>query len=134
MSGQGTTTVNFGAFPGSSDTTVAVTGQAGILAGSLVEAWMYPTATADHTADEHWVETIQVVAGNIVAGTGFTIYARNMNQINEPVTTPIHNTSVVTSTGSTAIAIKTAQPGQVAYGGGIGTLLYGQFTVAWCWN
>jgi hypothetical protein len=53
---------------------VAVTGQAGIVAGSLVEAWLRLEATADHSADEHRVEEIEVAAGNIVAGTGFTVY------------------------------------------------------------
>jgi hypothetical protein len=74
MATQGTTTINFGAFPGSTDTSVAVTGQAGIVAGSLVEAWVRMEATADHNADEHMVDPPRVIAGNIVAGTGFTIY------------------------------------------------------------
>lgn len=73
---QGTATLNFGAFPGSSDTSVAVTGQAGILAGSIVRAWIFPAATADHSADEHFAEGLYIVAGSIVAGTGFTIYGR----------------------------------------------------------
>lgn len=71
----GTATIDFGAFPGATDTSLAITGQAAIVAGSLVEAWVRPVATADHSADEHWVEAPAVVAGNIVAGTGFTIYA-----------------------------------------------------------
>jgi hypothetical protein len=71
----GTATIDFGAFPGKTDTSVTVTGQTGILNTSLVEAWIFPSATADHSADEHWVEDIVIVAGNIVAGTGFTIYA-----------------------------------------------------------
>ena len=75
MGAQNTTTIDFGAFPGKTDATVAVTGQASILAGSLVEAWIFPTATADHSADEHWVDPPIVIAGNVVAGTGFTIYA-----------------------------------------------------------
>jgi hypothetical protein len=133
MGATGTTTVNFGTFPGSSDTSTTVTGQATIASGSFVEAWITPTATADHTADEHWVETIKVVAGNVVAGTGFTIYARNDNHLTEPVTLPVGANSVVTSTGSTAIAVKNAQPGNVAYGGGRGTMLYGLFTVSWVW-
>ena len=77
MGATGTSEVDFGAFPGASDTSVAVTGQTGIASGSLVEAWIRPVASADHTADEHWVENIKIVAGNIVAGTGFTIYALN---------------------------------------------------------
>lgn len=70
----GTATLDFGAFPGKSDTSVAVTGQTTIAAGSLVEAWIRPVATADHSADEHLVEPPRLVAGNIVAATGFTIY------------------------------------------------------------
>jgi len=88
MSASGTTTVDFGAFPGKSDTSVAVTGQTGIVAGSLVGAWLRPVATADHTADEHLVETLRIEAGAIVAGTGFTIYAVNTNQIADPKASP----------------------------------------------
>lgn len=84
MGATGIVTLNFGAFPGASDTTLNVTGQGGIVSGSLVEAWLRPEATADHSADEHIIETIKVVAGNITAGVGFTIYAVNTNQINEP--------------------------------------------------
>jgi hypothetical protein len=111
---QGTATLNFGAFPGGSDASVAVTGQAAILAGSLVEAWLFPTATADHTADEHWVETIKVSAGNVVAGTGFTIYGINTNQITEPL-------DFLSNTLQKSV-------------GGTGTLIYGQWTIAWVWN
>lgn len=75
MGAQGTTSLTFGASPGGTDASVTVTGQASILAGSLVEAWIYPTSTADHTADEHLVEDILIYAGNVVASTGFTIYA-----------------------------------------------------------
>ena len=80
MSTQGTTSLNFGTFPGNTDTSVAVTGQTAILSGSLVEAWILPKATTEHTADEHWMENIQVTAGNIVAGTGFTIYALTLDK------------------------------------------------------
>jgi hypothetical protein len=74
MASQGTTTIDFGSFPGKTDATVVVTGQAGITGTSLVEAWIYPTATADHNVDEHLVDPPRVVAGKIVADTGFTIY------------------------------------------------------------
>jgi hypothetical protein len=112
MGAQGTTTLNFGVFPGASDASVTVTGQAGIVAGSLVEAWLLPAATADHTADEHNVETLKVIAGNIIAGTGFTIFGMNTNQINEPVLFPTARNS----------------------SGGIGTRVYGAWNVAWVWN
>lgn len=81
MGAQGTAVLDFGAFPGQSDAAVVVTGQAGIVAGSLVEAWIRPVVSADHSADEHLVETLKVVAGNIVAGTGFTIYGLNTSQL-----------------------------------------------------
>lgn len=72
----GIATLDFGAFPGSTDTTLVVTGQTGMVADSPVEAYVAPAATVEHTADEHWVEALKVSAGNVVAGTGFTIYAR----------------------------------------------------------
>jgi hypothetical protein len=112
MSAQGTTTVNFGAFPGSTDTTVVITGQAGILSTSLVEAWIFPVATADHSADEHWVEKIRVAAGNIVTATGFTIYARDDNQLYEAA--PMQGRGVMFP--------------------GSSPVIYGLWTVAWVWN
>ena len=83
MGASGTATLNFGAFPGASDASVAVTGQAGILSGSLVEAWIRPIATADHSADEHMIESFRVFAGNISVGTGFTIYGFNTSEITD---------------------------------------------------
>lgn len=127
MGAQGTTTVDFGAFPGKSDTSVAVA-QPAIGAGSLVEAWLYPVATADHTADEHLVETITVRAGNVVAGVGFTIYAMNYSQVNEPLL-PFKGVTTGLA-GSLSAPQGFQQPTQ----GGSGTRIYGQWTVAWCWN
>jgi hypothetical protein len=120
MGAQGTTTINFGAFPGASDTSVAVA-SAAILAGSLVEAWIFPVATADHTVDEHMVETLKVFAANIVAGVGFTIYGFNTSEIFEPLE----------SMGTTFLVNRALQAAKF---GGRGTRLYGQFTVAWVWN
>jgi hypothetical protein len=75
MPGQGQATLNFGAATGgTSYATAAVTGQAAILAGSQVEAWKRLVATADHSADEHRIESLVLTAGAIVAGVGFTIY------------------------------------------------------------
>ena len=133
MATTGTASLDFGAFPGSSHTSVAVTGQAGILSGSFVEAWILPAATADHTADEHVVESLKVMAGNIVAGTGFTIYGVNTSQINEPVTYPVGENSVYNA-NATTIGVKTAHPAAISYGGGQGTRLYGIWNIAWVWN
>lgn len=73
MASQGTTTVDFGT--GKTDVTTTVTGQSAISTSNLVEAWISPVATASNTADNHWVEDLHVMAGNIVNATGFTIYA-----------------------------------------------------------
>jgi hypothetical protein len=83
MSASGTATLDFGAFPGKTDASVAVTGQAGIVAGSLVGAWIRPTDTADHTADEHRIEALSITANTIVAGTGFTIYGMSASQFGQ---------------------------------------------------
>lgn len=72
----GTATIDFGSFPGATDTSLAVTGQSTILSTSAVDAYVSPATTVEHTADEHWVEALSVAAGNIVVSTGFTIYAR----------------------------------------------------------
>lgn len=109
----GTTNIDFGAFPGASDASVAVTGQAGILAGSLVEAWLRPVDTADHLADEHWVDGPKVVAGNIVAGLGFTIYGT------APASVPVTDQQI----GRGRLSPDNNHP-----------RCYGLWTVAWVWN
>lgn len=71
----GRTVVNFGAGQGMAET--VITGLGSILAASsVVRAWLIAEATADHSVDEHRVEQIDVLAGNIVDGVGFSIYAR----------------------------------------------------------
>jgi len=69
---QGTTTVNFGAFPGKSDASVTVTGITG--SPTLGEAWIVPTATADHSADEHLLAAPRVYAA-VPSGGSMTITA-----------------------------------------------------------
>lgn len=101
----GTAEVDFGAFPGSTDCSLAVIGQAGIIAGSKVFAGLRLVASADHSADEHLVEAIQILVGNIVAGTGFTIYARDGNMLREQ--DPVLS--------------------------GIGPRIYGKWEVSWVW-
>lgn len=118
MATQGTATLDFGAFPGASDASVAVTGQAGIGSSSLVEAWIFPSATADHSADEHIVETLRVFAGNVVAGTGFTIYGVNTSQLNEPLE---------------ILGGRSPSAGSLGRGGQ-GTRIYGTWNIAWVWN
>lgn len=133
MGAQGTTTIDFGAYPGSSDATATVTGQASILSGSLCEAWLWPIDSVDHLADEHMVETIKVYAHNVIAGTGFTIRAFNTSQLNEPIE-PNPGANTLHQVSATTINNKNAQPAYKAYGGGIGTRIYGVWNVAWVWN
>jgi hypothetical protein len=107
---KGTATLDFGAFPGKSDASVTVTGQTTIVAESLVEAWIRLEATADHTVDEHLVDPPVISAGNIVAGTGFTIYGVARDGISVPnSTSPDHLQK-----------IESPRP-------------YGQWKIAWAW-
>jgi len=115
MGATGTATINFGAFPGSGDASVAVTGQTAILAGSLVEAWVYPTATSDHSVDEHLIDPPRVIAGNVSAGVGFTIYGFPRNDP-KPQDQTLWN-EVPQNDTSEKLDIP-----------------YGQWTVAWVWN
>jgi len=102
-----------------------------------VEAWIRPVDTADHLADEHMVETLKVFAHTIVPGTGFTISGFNTSQVNEGLNVgygparggagAVPNTA---ATSGAANRIDNQLPGQ----GGIGTRIYGQWTVAWVWN
>lgn len=80
MAATGTSIIDFGAFPGASDASLVVTGQTGILTSSVVEVWINPVASVDHSADEHLVETLGVSYSAIVANTGFTLRAFNTNQ------------------------------------------------------
>ncbi len=111
MGAQGQTTINFGSFPGTTDTTVVITGQNSISATSLVEAWIQATTTSDHSVDEHWIDFPLVTAGNIVAGTGFTIYG-------------IVNSKVDANDADSLPYKRNAGNNRS----------YGQWTVNWVWN
>lgn len=128
MGAQSTAELDFGAFPGASDASVTVTGQASILASSLVEAWIYPKDTTDHSADEHMLESIKVFAHTISAGNGFTITGINTSQINEPL--EAIKGKQTTTTG----VLQAAQGNQQQFAGGKGTRIYGKWTVGWVWN
>jgi hypothetical protein len=76
MGAQGTATLDFGATP-AEEASVAVTGQAAIVAGSHVEAFFMQETSADNGTDEHAeaAALCPLVVSDIVAGTGFTIRA-----------------------------------------------------------
>lgn len=120
--------VDFGAFPGASDASATVTGQASITTGSTLQAWIYAKATPEHSADEHRIETISANAGDIVAATGFTVWAQNTSQLNEPLE-PIQTGGRIATKAATS-AFGNSAPSL----GGQGTRLYGRYTVAWRWS
>ena len=128
----GVSTIDFGAFPGVSDISLTVA-QASMISTSRVLVALNPIATADHSADEHVVENLLVFAGNVSAGVGFTIYARNGSMLAEPVEMAPGATTFFQATATT-VGVKTAQPGKKAYGGGAQPLIYGQWSVVWSWT
>jgi hypothetical protein len=70
----GTATIDFGG--GSQVGQVAVTGQSAILSTSNVEAYLMASdSTADNADYNHRIVPMRLRCGNLVAGTGFTIYA-----------------------------------------------------------
>lgn len=73
----GTAIVDFGT--GNSAAFVTVTGCAGITAGAPVRAWKMADTSDDHNADEHRIEEIDLLCGDVVAGQGFTIWATARN-------------------------------------------------------
>jgi len=80
-SAQGVATLNFGAYPGTNEASVAVTGQATISATSKAEAYiMGDDTTVDHDAADHryGAALIGLSCGTPTASTGFTIYGRSV--------------------------------------------------------
>lgn len=124
MGASGQTTLDFGAFPGVSDASVAVTGQAAIIAGSLVEAWIFPAVTTDHSADEHLAESFRVMAGNIAVGTGFTIYGMGTGPVYS-----LPSPDVVTDARTPGKGSQFTAPDA----GGILNLIYGKWNIGWVW-
>jgi hypothetical protein len=83
-SATGTATLNFGAYPGSNEASVAVTGQTSILSTSKADAFvMAGDTSADHTASDHrYLELFaNLTCGTPTAGTGFTIHARSAEKL-----------------------------------------------------
>lgn len=76
--------IDFGAFPGSNESSVAVTGQTAILNTSSVEAFlMADDTTTDHTASDHkWIAAlVGLTCTTPTTGVGFTIHARCIEKL-----------------------------------------------------
>lgn len=80
--GQGTATLNFGAFPGSNEASVAFS-DASIGASSKVEAYFMGADTAGtHTAADHRYAGLFIDLTAVPsAGVGGTIYARSQHRM-----------------------------------------------------
>lgn len=80
--GQGTATIDFGAFPGSNEASEVVV-SSGITADSKAEAYiMGDDTTTDHTASDHRYAAALMGLTCGTPGTGsFTIYARSTEKL-----------------------------------------------------
>jgi hypothetical protein len=80
----GTATINFGSAPGTNIASLVITGQAAIGASSNIKVWFQGGSTADFNEYEHLFilpGSVSLVAGTIVNGVGFTIYATTQLRI-----------------------------------------------------
>jgi hypothetical protein len=80
----GTATINFGSAPGTNIASVVVTGQGAIGASSRIKVWFQGGSTADFNEYEHLFilpGSVSLMAGTIVNGVGFTIYATTQLRI-----------------------------------------------------
>lgn len=82
-SGTGTATLDFGAFPGANEASVVVTGIATIGAGAKAEAFFMRSTLGAHTDNDHSYAALfsALTCGDVVAATGFTIYARSLEKL-----------------------------------------------------
>lgn len=80
--GQGTVIIDFGAFPGNQEASVAFA-DAAVSAGSKVEAYvMAGDSTADHTADDHkYLSLLADFTAEPTAGVGGVVYGRSLMQM-----------------------------------------------------
>jgi hypothetical protein len=72
------------------------------------------------------VESIKVFAGAVSNGVGFTIYAVNTSQLNEPL--------APAGVGNFRSAATTVYGNSLPSVGGIGTRIYGTWSIGWVWN
>jgi hypothetical protein len=123
MGAQGTAILDFGAFPGSSVTTVDVAAT-GVVSTSAVEAWISPVASADHTAEDHMAAPLRVV-GSYLSDGNIRIMGFNTNDVMPPLEPQPISTN---NTTGTLIRPKSVQARQNM------PMLVGQFNVWWVWN
>ena len=82
--GTGMSTLDFGAFPGSNEASVLVSGQASIGATAKAEAFvMGDDSSTDHSANDHryLAALVGLTCGTPTVASGFTIYARSIEKL-----------------------------------------------------
>lgn len=81
--GTGTATIDFGAFPGSNEASVVVTGIGTIGALAKAEAFFMMDTTSDHTANDHAYAALlsRLTCGTVVAAIGFTAFAKSLEKL-----------------------------------------------------
>lgn len=79
----GSAVIDFGAYPGSNEAGVTVTGQTEITALSHAEAWLMAEPSSNHTAnDAAYAAALMALSCAIpTAGVGFTINARSTEKL-----------------------------------------------------
>jgi hypothetical protein len=126
---QGTTTIDFGAFPGAVEAQADVTGQTGLVSTSLIEAWVFPVTTADHSADEHLCERLRVMAvfkqNDQFTVRGFCDDSPAWRGINYPYGRSTIGAPSTTASGASGGSTNENVQNQ---------RLYGVWTIAWVWN
>jgi hypothetical protein len=88
----GVAILDFGPFPGSSTATVSVIGGNAFNSSNVVDAWITPIATADHSADEHQIDpplVSAVISGSNIIITGYP----SGRDLAVPPGTPFGNTA-----------------------------------------
>ena len=126
MGAQGTATLDFGAFPGSSVTNVDVVAT-GVISTSAVEAWIRPVATADHTVEDHIITPMRVV-GQYLSDGNIRIYGININDVIPPLEPLPMARKRADGTATVHLRLKTNLARQPS------PMLVGQYNVWWVWN
>lgn len=122
MGAQGTATLDFGTFPGSNVAIVDVAA-AGVVAGSAIEAWIRPVATADHTDTDHVAAPMKVV-GTYLSDNNIRIYGINQNDVIPPEEDQ-PQTDINQAPNTRMFKRRDRAPAP---------MFVGQFNVWWCWN
>lgn len=135
MGARGTGEIDFGAYPGSTNASVVITGQSGITAPSAVEVWIRLAATSGgsggHSVDEHKMFPGVWSAGDIVPGVGFTAYAVVPQFVTLRVLELSRYFMGQAYSGGGSVAYKLQPDPSVVV---VPQLMYGKWSFFWVWD